>query len=125
MIKPHILERDKERFKRFLGWAAPYTPRMSIFKLRRVLQSFRLQNRWIEFPYISERTRNIYIVSGILVNHLWREDAGKDFVILLRDIHYDGRPWLEKAIDRKTSKRMVGRFSAECIYEALEKTTKL
>jgi len=46
--KPNILERDKERFERFLGWASPYTPYIPISKLRKAFATYKLQNRWKE-----------------------------------------------------------------------------
>lgn len=118
--KPHILEKDKEKFGRFLSWAAPYTPRTGIVKLRKAFTSFGLTNRWIEFKCLktvkkddcSEKVK----IQGILTGCLWRTEfcIGKDFCIELRDVHQDGKPIID---DRRTNKYFQLCFSAEEIYK--------
>jgi len=116
--KPHILDKDKEKFKRFLGWAAPYTPRERINKLRKAFASFGLTNRWIEFYYLKEEGNDnskIIKTQGILTGCLWRTEYGiRNFCIELRDVHVDGKPIFH---DRKSNKTLRLCFSAMEIYK--------
>lgn len=112
-VKPYILNKDKEKFKRFLflSWAAPYTPRAGIVKLRKAFASFGLTNRWIEFQCFKKVK-----VQGILTGCLWRTEfcVGKNFCIELRDVFWDGKPIIS---DRRVNKHFNLVFSAEEIYK--------
>ena len=115
--KPHILDKDKKKFKRFLVWIAPHTPRTGIVKLRKVFYSlYGLTNRWIEFKCLQKGDDNSKVlkIQGILTGCLWREDSGRDFCIELRDVFYDGKPVIS---DRRTNKHLQLCFSAEEIYK--------
>lgn len=118
-VKPHILDKDKEKFKRFLSWAAPYTPRTRIFILRKAFASFKLANRWIEFQClqkVDDNFKKVVKVQGIITGCLWRTEfcIGKDFCIELRDVFWDGKPVIN---DRRTNKHFQLVFSAEEIYK--------
>ena len=100
--KPNILKRDKERFERFLGWASPYSPYMSISKLRKAFASFKLQNRWIEFVYHLKRDSlsgkhfdKVGLVQGVLTGELYRRREDSDFDIILRKVHFDRKPVID------------------------------
>lgn len=124
MKKPNVLDKDKEKFQRFLGWASPYSPLVSIFKLRRALRSFRLSDRWIEFMY-SDKTYTdkceeikgrvgAYLVQGILSLELYRYGDREDFDIVLRDVHIEGKPVIA---ERRINKLIRPKFSAKRIWE--------
>jgi len=117
--KPHILDKDKEKFRRFLGWIAPYSPRTGIVKLRKAFASFGLVNRWIEFQCFKnteDDNSETMKIQGILTGCLWRTEfcIGKDFCIELRDVHQDGKPIIS---DRGHNKHFQLCFSAEEIYK--------
>lgn len=123
-VKPHILDKDKEKFKSFLGWAAPYTPRTGMIKLRNAFASFGLTNRWIEFKClkkVDDNSKETVKVQGILTGRLWRtqECIGKNFCIELRDVFWDGKPVIK---DRGFNKHFRLHFSAEEIYKVNQVT---
>lgn len=123
-VKPHILDKDKKKFRSFLGWTAPYTPRTGMIKLRNAFASFGLTNRWIEFRCLKNVKESIFEtvkVQGIITGCLWRTQycTGKDFCIELRDVFWDGKPIVN---DRRFNKHFRLCFSAEEIYKVNQVT---
>jgi hypothetical protein len=122
--KPHILERDKRRFECFLKWASPYTPYTPIPKLRKAFAGYKLQNRWIEFTYhlvgdtlSGKHIDKIVLVQGVLTGELYRRNV-PDFYILLRKVHFDGKPVIDAL---EINKRNRLQFSARTIYDCRPK----
>jgi len=123
--KPNILERDKRRFECFLKGAAPYTPCTPIPKLRKAFASFKLQNRWIEFTYhlkgdslSGKHFDQIVLVQGVLTGELYRRKEESDFDIILRNVHFDGKPVINILSFNKTFRAY---FSARTIYDCRSK----
>lgn len=123
--KPNILERDKKGFECFLKWAAPYIPYTPISKLRKAFYTYKLQNRWIEFVFhlkgdslSGKHFDKVILVQGVLTGELYRRKEGSDFDIILRKVHFDGKPVIDILKINKINKLY---FSARTIYECRPK----